>query len=123
MRVDYYPNELGAVCGSYLQGHQDASYDELVRLFGEPNSSGDGDKVRFEWVVSFDVNDDGDPTFHTATIYDWKESSDAARYVSSYNWHIGGFSKDAAHLVSDLIIDDRFGNNSSFYGKFRRVRS
>ena len=85
MKVEYYPNDLAPVHGSHLQGHQDASYDQLVKLFVEPN--------------------------------------DAARYVESYDWHIGGYSKEAAHLVSDLIIDDRFGNNSSFYGKFRRVRS
>ena len=120
MRVDYYPNELGAVCGSYLQGHQDASYDELVRLFGEPNSSGDGDKVRFEWVVSFDVYYDGDPTFQTATIYDWKEDDDVARHVPSYDWHIGGHSKESYHLISDLILNQRFGNNSSFYD-FRSI--
>ena len=122
MRVDYYPNELGAVCGSHLQGHQDASYDELVRLFGEPNSYGDGDKVRFEWIISFDVydRDDGEPTFHTGTIYDWKEEDDTARYADTYDWHIGGHSKESYHLTSDLILNERFGNNSSFYN-FRRV--
>ena len=125
MRVEYYPNDLAPVSGSHLQGHQEASYDQLVKLFGEPNDFGDGDKVHMEWIITFDLYDDDGVDFesHTATIYDWKESSDAARYLSSYNWHIGGFSKDAAHLVSDLIIDDTFGNNSSFYGKFRRVRS
>ena len=121
-RVDYYPNELGEVSGSCLQGDQEASYDQLVKLFGEPNSYGDGDKVHIEWVLNFDVYDeDGEVDYHTATIYDWKEEDDAARYAKSYFWHIGGYSKDAAHLVSDLIIDDRFGNDSSFYGKFRRV--
>ena len=122
MRVDYYPNELGEVSGSCLQGHQDASYDQLVKLFGEPNSYGDGDKVHNEWVINFDVHDkDGDIDYHTATIYDWKEQSPTDAMYGTYNWHIGGFSKEAAHLVSDLVIDDRFGNNSSFYGTFRRI--
>ena len=52
MRVDYYPNELGEVSGSCLQGHQEASYDQLVKLFGSPNSDGDGDKVHIEWVIT-----------------------------------------------------------------------
>ena len=121
LQVEYYPNELGAVCGSHLQGHQDASYDELVRLFGEPNSSGDGDKVHIEGVISFDVyEEDDDPTPHTATIYDWKEESVDPRYVTSYDWHIGGHSKESYHLVSDLILNQRFGNNSSFYD-FRSI--
>lgn len=125
VKVEYYPTDLAVDAGSCLQGHQEASYEQLVKLFGEPNSYGDGEKVHIEWVLNFDVHDedDEDSESYTATIYDWKEDDDVARYVPSYNWHIGGFSKEAAHLVSDLIIDDRFGNNSSFYGKFRRVRS
>ena len=117
MRVDYYPNELGEVSGSCLQGHQEASYDQLVKLFGEPNSDGDGDKVHIEWVINFDVldKDSDDVEAHTATIYDWKEDYDAARRVSSYNWHIGGFSKEAAHMVMDLIIDDKMGTTNSYY--------
>jgi len=123
VKVEYYPDDAEVVSGSCLQGYQEASYDQLVKLFGEPNSYGDGDKVHTEWVINFEVYDEDweDTETHTATIYDWKEDDDAARRVPMYNWHIGGFTKEAAYMVSDLIIDDKKGTKNSFYNFSRRV--
>ena len=105
MRVDYYPNELGEVSGSCLQGHQEASYDQLVKLFGSPNSDGDGDKVHIEWVINFDIldEDSDDVEAHTATIYDWKEQSPTDAMYGKYNWHIGGRGHHCVELVYEAL--------------------
>lgn len=82
-----------------LQGFIKTTYDDLVEVFGEPRytSSGD-DKVTAEWNLEFKVDDE----YVTATIYDWKLCG--TPFVE-YDWHIGGFSTQAAHVVSQFMKD------------------
>ena len=88
--------------GSWLQGEITTTYANLVSIFGEPNSDGDGYKVQAEWDIRFE-----DGTY--ATIYDWKEGSSyngpgqgiPPEMVT--NWHIGGTERAAYYRVSDLI--------------------
>ena len=81
------------VCGTYLQGTVNTSYDRLVNLFGEPITRSD-DKFQVEWAVKFD-----DGTL--ATIYDWKEDTNPSDVTE---WHIGGFSQAAVYNVIDEVI-------------------
>ena len=94
---DYSPS------GSSLKGNISATYDALVKAFGEPNilnaePSGD-DKVHNEWGVRFS---DGDDDIY-ATIYDWKEPHAYVSHVGEYRWHIGGKQMEAVWWVLDAL--------------------
>ncbi len=87
--------------GGHLVGEFECSYSDLVRLFGEPDTS-DGYKVSTEWQVT-----NGTQSF---SIYDYKETClygdglptvEAFRGQPSYSWHIGGNVKPTA-LVAFL---------------------
>jgi len=77
--------------GTYGIGEVNISYDNLVKLFGEPQEKygdfDDYDKVSTRWVVE-------DENGRVYTIYDWKATYDMLpsqfRSLSSYEWHIGG---------------------------------
>jgi len=92
-----------SITGTHLQGHIEASYDELVKAFGKPaydsTVDGESDKVHTQWELEFE-NEDGDLVI--ATIYDWKEDSAFNSRVGKYNWHIGGNSYDAVSAVYDF---------------------
>lgn len=92
-------SKTGFQAGSHLQGHFTATYNELVKVFGEPSYKGEEqggfDKVWTEWELSFDT-DEGEVY---ATIYDWKEDSPNASRTGPYRWHIGGFDWKAEDAV------------------------
>ena len=104
--------------GTSLQGYINASYYNLVDVFGEPTHStpsGDG-KVNTEWNLRFKViengaQDEDDWEIVYATIYDWKEMGpEVARQASSYRWHIGGKSYMAEDVVTKAIEQHFRGN-------------
>jgi hypothetical protein len=82
--------------GTSLQGYINASFDELVDMFGEPHyfEPYTGDKVQCEW--SFKTNNG-----IVFTIYDWKEYGTHPHDVTS--WHIGGYDKKAELTVLELF--------------------
>ena len=82
--------------GTHLQGYIRAYYHELVEVFGAPE--GGGDKTTVEWALKFE---DGT----VATIYDWKEYETP---MGSYDWHIGGKSKQAVHAVTSTFKDHQY---------------
>ena len=79
------------VNGTSLQGYINATYDQLVERFGQPE--GGGDKTTVEWMLQFE---DGT----VATIYDWKVD-ETPTYM--YNWHIGGKNKTAVTRVTQSL--------------------
>ena len=81
--------------GTSLQGYIDATYGQLVDLFGPPDAG--GDKTQAEWCLEFE-----DGTI--STIYDWKELSPPELVT---DWHVGGFGKRAVKLVIDSIAIGR----------------
>ena len=95
-------NNDAMINGTSLQGHIEATYDDLVKAFGEPafdsTRDGESDKVHTEWALEF-KNEEGD--YITATIYDWKEDSAYNSRVGKYRWHIGGNSYEAVEAVYD----------------------
>jgi hypothetical protein len=89
----------GSIGGTSLQGYVTASYDQLVKVFGEPDfgpNAADGDKVTCEWDIMFS---DGTP----ATIYDWKEEETP---MHETEWHVGGKSKQAILNVNQVLGTD-----------------
>ena len=92
---DYVPR------GSSLRGHIHATYDELVKVFGEPNilNAEEGDKVFNEWGVRFE---DGDDDIYT-TIYDWKELDAYDSHIGNYRWHIGGRDHRGVELIYEAL--------------------
>ena len=95
--------------GTSLRGKIVISFDELVKVFGEPNM-GASDKVFNEWAIEFRVpiEDDGmgdvdDYDTVDATIYDWKEPHGSASHYGEYNWHIGGRGHQCVELVYEAL--------------------
>ena len=86
-----------SVSGTSLQGYIKTNYTDLVEVFGEPRyTSSDDDKVTAEWNLEFDVDDEN----VVATIYDWKLGETP---FFEYDWHIGGYSTQAAHVVAEYM--------------------
>ena len=96
-------NDGGTMNGSSLMGYVRSDYTTLVDIFGEPKITGD-DKTTVEWSLEFE-----DTALGTivATIYDWKTDTTP---LSTYDWHIGGFSPSAVYAVEDYM--DKFGEKS-----------
>ena len=87
--------------GTFLQGHIEADYFDLVEVFGEPTSEGDGYKSDAEWEVKFD---DGT----VATIYNYKNGKNYCGSLGQAThaitlWNIGGFNTNAAKLVTETM--------------------
>ena len=89
-----------------LEGYITTSYEKLVKIFGEPNSDGDGYKVSTEWSLEDEL---GNP----ATIYDWKSTNlynDSSYSVADlrdekkYEWHIGAENKHTANKLRNYIL-------------------
>jgi pullulanase/glycogen debranching enzyme len=91
------------VGGTFLQGYIKASYDQLVKTFGEPHDpNGDNYKTDVEWAFEF-----ADGT--VATLYNWKNGknylgeAEGLELNDIYEWHVGGFSdKAVAKLLEKL---------------------
>ena len=91
------------VGGTFLQGYIKASYDQLVKTFGEPHDpDGDNYKTDVEWAFEF-----ADGT--VATLYNWKNGknylgeAEGLELNDIYEWHVGGFSEKAvAKLLEKL---------------------
>ena len=80
--------------GSSLVGYMRTTYADIVKVLGEPHHVSDGsDKVTAEWDIRFV---DGP----LVTIYDYKEKETPR---DSYEWHIGGISKNALVYIAELF--------------------
>jgi hypothetical protein len=84
--------------GTSLQGHIEATYDELVKVFGQPNiGPNEPGKVTCEWCLWIEGS--------LVTIYDWKEFDETP--MGTYSWHIGGKNKEAPELVYDAFFQSK----------------
>jgi len=95
------------VTGTARRGEITTTYDELVRMFGEPTKSkerGDQmDKTNAEWYLEFEVRDEDDPedTYPVvATIYDWKYPE---LPLDKVQWNVGGKTWESYEAVTDYI--------------------
>jgi hypothetical protein len=71
-------NQAQRVNGTHKQGHVSASYNHLVRLFGQPSPKDCG-KVQVEWFLE-------GPEGAIYTLYDWKQTTPP---VDTTTWNIG----------------------------------
>ena len=91
------------VGGTFLRGYIKASYDQLVKTFGEPHDpDGDNYKTDVEWAFEF-----ADGTI--ATLYNWKNGhnylgeAEGLELNDIYEWNVGGNSdKAVAKLLEKL---------------------
>ena len=91
------------VGGTFLRGYIKASYDQLVKVFGEPHDpDGDNYNTDVEWAFEF-----ADGTI--ATLYNWKNGknylgeAEGLELNDIYEWNVGGNSdKAVAKLLEKL---------------------
>ena len=93
------PVEVNGTC---LQGEITISYEQLLKVFGEETSNGDGYKVDAEWAGIIDG--------HVFTIYNWKDGknyngSEGMEIEDITDWHIGGKSKEVVALLTTYITN------------------
>lgn len=92
--------------GTSLQGRVKASYDDLVKAFGEPVLC-EGFKTDAEWIIEFrDVEKFNEVV--VATIYNYKNGKsylgEAGKEVEDItDWNVGGLQPKAAELVNRFI--------------------
>lgn len=82
--------------GTSFKGYLNASYIDLITIFGEPNE-GDGYKIDAAWEIQFS---DG----VVARIYNYKNGynycGDNGQPVDNiFTWHIGGYEPKAVENV------------------------
>lgn len=92
-----------------LQGYIEATYDELISVFGEPThvpmDEGDG-KIATIWEFGgYNLVGEEIPI----TIYDWKDfdNGEKARSGLPYEWHIGGTEFCAVSIVTQRLDEYR----------------
>lgn len=99
--------DISEIQGTSLQGYMVASYEDLVKAFGEPTfdtPSGDG-KTDVEWLLKiYDHEFDED---HVVTVYNWKDYDNGveARSNPKYEWHIGGRKKIVVGMLIQAYRD------------------
>ena len=115
--LGYYKTmkKTNQISGTHLQGVVDTSYDNLVKIFGEPHIKGEpGSKVDVEWAFEFK-----DGTI--STIYNWKDGpcyqrDDGDPVETITDWHVGGMHKDALTKVAEKI--NRYPQYDSYTSKY-----
>ena len=91
------------VGGTFLQGYLRASFEQLVRAFGEPHDpNGDNYKTDVEWAFEF-----ADGTI--ATLYNWKNGknylgeAEGLELNDIYTWNVGGFNEKALTKLKERL--------------------
>jgi len=90
------------VGGTSLQGYIKASYEQLLKAFGAPNSTlCDNYKTDVEWAFKF-----ADGT--VATLYNWKNGknylgSEGLELNDIYEWNVGGFNEKAVSRLLEKL--------------------
>jgi hypothetical protein len=96
--------------GTSLQGRVNATFVELLTLFGEPHD-GDRYKTDAEWTIRFE---DG----VIATVYNWKNGhnycgTDGLPVEAITEWNVGGQTKQAADRISIALDLHREGRTET----------
>ena len=90
--IQYIPCMDFASGTSLQHAGVELSYNDLVRMFGEPHFEGIGDKTTTEWTIEYqkyeaewDERQDG-----VFTIYDWHFARNLNDNYAKTSWNIGG---------------------------------
>lgn len=106
--LNFSVDDMYFVNGTHLIGHMKATYDDIVKVLGEPSFTQQctEEKVNVEWVIRAEyINVFGEEDTTPITIYNWKDY-DGGRECRSgdvYQWHIGGLKRDALELVQEIV--------------------
>ena len=91
------------VGGTFLQGYIKATYEQLLKAFGEPHDpDGDNYKTDVEWAFEF-----ADGTI--ATLYNWKNGknylgeAEGLELNDIYTWNVGGFNEKALTKLKERL--------------------
>lgn len=88
--IQFIPCESGA-SGTSRQGQIEASYNDLVRMFGKPAFEGVGDKITTEFIIEYQVSDsEGESKYGTFTLYDWYFARNLHNDYEKTFWNVGG---------------------------------
>ena len=88
--IQFIPCEMGAG-GTSRQGQIEASYNDLVRMFGKPAFEGIGDKITTEFIIEYQVSDsEGESKYGTFTLYDWYFARNLNNNYEKTLWNVGG---------------------------------
>ena len=108
--------------GTSLQGSIEASYNDLVRMFGKPAYEGIGDKVTTEFVIDYQVSDsEGESKYGTFTLYDWHFARNLNDDYAITKWNVGGRGYDdsfAADLAQKIFENT---DDSLVYAKLHEL--
>lgn len=108
--------------GTSLQGSIEASYNDLVRMFGKPAFEGIGDKVTTEFVIEYQVSDsEGESKYGTFTLYDWHFARNLNDDYAVTKWNVGGRGYDdsfAADLAQKIFENT---DDSLVYAKLHEL--
>ena len=90
--------------GTCRQGQIEASYNDLVRMFGKPAFEGIGDKITTEFIIEYQVGDsEGESKYGTFTLYDWYFARNLNNDCEKTRWNVGGNSYDDS-FAADLSL-------------------
>ena len=89
------------IAGTSLLGEIDVRFSQLVKTFGKPSESYDGEKTDAEWHLLF-------PGGVVATIYNWKDGKnyngpDGEDVDDIRTWHVGGKEYEALEYVQEAL--------------------
>ena len=97
-----------AAVGTSKQGTVQASFDELVNLFGNPISHGPDHDTAHEWVLKFRVLNTnsftGDVEPVIVTIYDRFNHENPEEVT---RWEVGGKNRTASWILDDYLAQMR----------------
>ena len=109
--IQFIPCESGTT-GTSLQGSIQASYNDLVRMFGKPAYEGISDKVTTEFIIEYQVSDsEGESKYGTFTLYDWHFARNLNDDYAVTKWNVGGrgyddsFAADLAQKIFEKTDD------------------
>jgi len=108
--------------GTSLQGHVDASYNQLVEVFGKPSYKtpfSETEKITTAWDLEF-------PSGVIVTIYNWKNYENYGKDPEpdeEYEWHVGGYDQNAVYLVKNALKQSKGSNGfvDKMKNKFSRM--
>jgi hypothetical protein len=88
--------------GTSLTGYLNLNYEEIVSIFGKPNSKGDQYKVDWEWVFSLNDSPIAIYNYKTGPSYGCK----GVKEKDIEHWHIGSKYGYDLQMLEDYIIQE-----------------
>lgn len=81
------------------------SYNDLVRMFGEPHFEGIGDKTTTEWTIEYQRYDAewDEHSYGVFTIYDWHFARNLNDNYAKTRWNIGGKNINDYFAFADAL--------------------